>query len=147
MNFPLFSLYTLRISCIKQKLFAMLRETRNKEKYNEIVLAAVDIVKNTGFTHIQADLPEYEQPTRLINKADDFAFVPDIVAEKGGQKGYFEISKKTEDLKKLIGKWKLLSLMAKLRNGIFRIFVPRGHMKFTRDLLKQYDIDADLVKL
>lgn len=125
----------------------MLKETRDKEKYNERIMAAVNIIKKTGFDHIKADLPDYEQPSRLINKSDNYTFTPDICAEKGDQKGYFEISVKTDDQKKLVGKWQLLAMMAELKSGIFKIFVPHGHMKFTRDLIRQYNIEADLVRL
>lgn len=125
----------------------MLREARNEEKYDERIMAAVEFIKKTGFDHIKADLPNYEQPTRLINKSDNSTFAPDIFAEKGEQKGYFEIATKTEDIKKLVGKWQLLAMMAELKSGIFKIFVPHGHMKFTRELINQYHIDADLVRL
>jgi hypothetical protein len=125
----------------------MLKDSRNKESYIEKVNRVIEKVKKQGFTDIRADIGEYEKPPRLIGKSKKIDFIPDVVARKNGTKGYFEISKKEKDTDNLINKWSVLSTLAEMKNGVFRIYVPHGHMKFTRQLLTSYDIKAEVMKL
>jgi len=83
----------------------------------------------------------------LIGKTNDVNFIPDITATKNDKKGYFEIAKKVKDTSQLVNKWKLLATLAEMKNGDFHIFVPHGHMKFTREILTDYGINAEVVKL
>ncbi|MBR9997344.1 MAG: hypothetical protein KFF73_00165 [Cyclobacteriaceae bacterium] len=125
----------------------MLKNSRNKENYIEKVNRVIEKVKKQGFTDIRADVGNYERPPRLISKSREVDFIPDVVARKNGFKGYFEISKKEKDTNSLVNKWSALSMLANMKNGIFRIYVPHGHMKFTRQLLTAYDIKAEVIKL
>jgi hypothetical protein len=125
----------------------MLKDSRIKENYVKKVSRVIENVKKQGFTDIRADIGDYEKPPRLIGKSKKIDYVPDVVASKNGTKGYFEISKKEKDSGKLINKWSALSALAEIRDGVFRIYVPHGHMKFTRQLLTSYDIKAEVIKL
>ena len=125
----------------------MLKNSRNNEKYLLKVNKVIDKVKKQGFTDIRADIEDYEKPPRLISKSKKIDFIPDVVARKNGTKGYFEISKKEKDTNDLINKWSALATLAEMKNGLFRIYVPHGHMKFTRQLLTAYDIKAEVIRL
>lgn len=125
----------------------MLKDSRIKENYVEKVNRVIEKVKKQGFTDIRADIGNYEKPPRLIGKSQKIDFMPDVAARKNGSKGYFEISKKEKDIHNLINKWSALSTLADMRNGVFRIYVPHGHMKFTRQLLTSFDIKAEVSKL
>ena len=125
----------------------MLKESRSTSSYNEKVQKVIDKVKKMGFSEIRADIDEYETPPKLISKSNNVDFIPDVVARKNGTKGYFEISKKEKDTNDLINKWSALSALANIKNGVFQIYVPHGHMKFTRELLTANDIDAEVIKL
>lgn len=125
----------------------MLKQSRKSENYVEKVNKVIEKVKNQGFTDIRADIVNYDKPPRLISKSKKIDFIPDVVARKNGTKGYFEISKKEKDTNNLINKWTALSTLADMKNGIFRIYVPHGHMKFTRQLLTAYEIKAEVIRL
>lgn len=125
----------------------MLKESRTTSKYLERVTKVIENLERQGFTDIQADIDDYETPPRLISKSKDINFVPDVMARKNGNKGYFEISKKVSDTNELVNKWTALSTLAEMKNGIFKIYVPHGHMKFTREILTDYNINAEVVKL
>ena len=125
----------------------MLKKSREAASYQERLKKVIENVKKMGYTDIRADIDEFETPPRLISKSNNIEFVPDVVARKNGNKGYFEISKKEKDINELINKWSALSTLADIRNGIFRIYVPHGHMKFTRELLTAHSIQAEVQKL
>jgi hypothetical protein len=125
----------------------MLKHSRNKEKYVLKINRVIEKVKKQGFTDIRADVGDYDKPPRLISKSKKIDFIPDVVARKNGTKGYFEISKKEKDTNDLINKWSVLATLAEMKNGLFRIYVPHGHMKFTRQLLTAHDIKAEVIRL
>ena len=125
----------------------MLKETRTDEKYDEALNKALDIVKAKGFDDIKADCEGYETPAAFQQQESETSYTPDITATKNDRKFYFEIAKKTDEQDKLISKWKLLSMMSKIKNGSFHILVPYGQMKFTRELVTAHNIDANLIKM
>lgn len=125
----------------------MLKNSRNNQSYIDKVNKVIEKVKKQGYTDIRADVGDYEKPPRLIGKSNETDFVPDVVARKNGSKGYFEISKKEKETNDLVNKWSALSMLADMKKGVFRIYVPHGHMKFTRQLLTAYDIKAEVIKL
>lgn len=124
----------------------MLKESRGTH-YDKKLKAAVALVKGKGFDEIRASIDPYENPKPIVSKNSDLAFIPDITARKKGGKAYFEISKRGEDVDQVAGKWQLLQVMANLRNGVFKIFVPKGSMQFTQRLVNKYNIRAELVKI
>jgi hypothetical protein len=125
----------------------MLKNSRNNEKYVLKVNKVIEKVRKQGFTDIRADIDDYKKPPRLISKSKNIDFIPDVVARKNGTNGYFEISKKEKDTNSLINKWSALSTLAEMKDGLFRIYVPHGHMKFTRQLLTEYEISAEVIRL
>lgn len=100
-----------------------------------------------GFEDIKADIEGFESPARLVRQSDDFEFTPDATATRKGRKYYFELAIKTDATRRLVTKWKLLATLAEMKAGKFQVFVPHGNMKFTRELLGQYEIEADVQKI
>lgn len=125
----------------------MLSESRNEEKYHQSLKSAIKILEKKGFESIKADMPEFTPPAALVRQSDERIYTPDITAVRYNCKSYFEIAKKTTDINHLVAKWKLLAKLAKMKNGEFQIFVPRGAMSFTRDIVAKYNITAEVTKL
>lgn len=125
----------------------MLQENVESGKYQETINRAVDYVVNLGFENIRARHEDYDDPAQLTMQREKKSFMPDITAMKNGGKYYFEIADRTEDEREVIGKWKLMSTLAEMKNGDFRIFVPYGSMKYTTDILERKGIKAEIIKL
>ena len=125
----------------------MLQQTRSKISYDEVLTNVIEKVKKLGYNNIRADLTDYEAPHQLIGKTNNVNFTPDVTAEKNDGKAYFEIATKMDNPNELINKWKLLETLASMKNGIFQIYVPHGHMKFTQELIKDHNINAELLKI
>jgi hypothetical protein len=126
----------------------MLKEFRKEDKYDDVLNKVLENIEKSGFESIKADFPEMEKPARLVGQSNEDIFIPDATAlTKTGSKAYFEISRKVDEPQKLVNKWKLLSTLAELKNGVFKIFVPHGAMRFTREIVNRYNIKADLVKI
>ena len=125
----------------------MLKENREEINYDSIIENIVKDLERKGYNEIKASLENYDHPTKLKRRQDNAEFMPDITAVKYGNKHYFEIARKTEQEIKLVGKWQLLSTLSEMKNGKFRVYVPHGSMRFTNDILKKYDIHADVVKI
>lgn len=125
----------------------MLQQTRNKTSYNELLSTVIERVKKQGYDNIKADFSDYESPYQLIGQTKEVNFTPDVTATKNNGKAYFEISTKVDNPNDLINKWKLLETLASMKKGIFQIFVPHGHMKFTQELVRDNNINARVVKL
>jgi hypothetical protein len=126
----------------------MLKELRDETKYDVVLKKVIENVKKEGYTEIRAAVADREMPAKLVSQNNDDIFIPDVTAQsKYGGKAYFEIAKKIGETTKLVNKWKLLSTLAEIKNGIFRIFVPHGAMRFTRELVNRYNINAEVVKI
>ena len=105
------------------------------------------LVKPKGFETIKANIEGYEAPALLKRKGEDEGFVPDATGTLNGKKSYFELALKTEKTSDLVTKWKLLSNLAQFRGGKLYLVAPKGHVAFTNRLLKDYPIQAKLVKI
>jgi hypothetical protein len=125
----------------------MLQEGRQDKDYEKLVNKVIERVKKQGYSDIKAVIDDYESPSKLINKNSNVDYLPDVTAQKNGEKGYFEIARKIKDTDKLVNKWKALSTLAEMRDGVFQVFVPHGHMKFTRELLDEHNINAQVFKI
>ncbi len=125
----------------------MLQANVETGKYNESMERAVDYVENLGFENIRARYEGYNEPAGLKMKGEQKKFVPDITATKNGGKYYFEIADRNENPQEVVGKWKLMSTLAGMKNGDLRIFVPYGSMKYTNDILAGKNITAEVIKL
>lgn len=125
----------------------MLVDNRNPKTYEKYLREVVSSLETKGYETIRAELPDYAPPTGLVSRQDDTVYVPDITAIRHGSKYYFEIARKTDQVAKLVGKWKLLAKLAALKNGDFAIFVPRGQMAFTRQIIVSNNIQAEVHKM
>jgi len=125
----------------------MLKHDRDKDKYPQTIQNAIQKLKSLGFDEFKTDLPDYEQPNGFQQKNGTTKFVPDIVALRKGKKAYIEIAKKTDQIKPLVSKWKLLSTIASLNEVVFGIITPKGTVKFTKEVMETYNISANLIRI
>ena len=125
----------------------MLIAARQEETYESTVKKAIEVIERQGFKNIKADIPGYEAPAQLVRQQDQTIFQPDLTATKNGAKSYFEISSKNDDELDMIGKWKLLSQLARIKNGSFQILIPRGELSFTRRMLERHNIEAPMIRM
>src|SRR5690606_10665711 len=115
---------------------------------NEVFLKeSLTYLENLGFDNIKADIAGYETPTSYLKKGSDITITPDIVAEKGGRKHYFEISLQSEKPKLLKSKWRFLDVLTRMKDHRFKIITRRGHYKFTQDMLDELNLDKNPIKL
>lgn len=126
----------------------MLEANVESGKYQENIDRAVGYVENLGFENIRARYEGYDEPAALKMQGNEKkSFTPDITATKNGGKYYFEIADRTENTTEVVGKWKLMSTLANMKDGDFRIFVPYGSMKYTNEILEKKNIKAEIIKL
>ena len=123
----------------------MTAEDKNESK--EAFLESVAYLENRGFENIKADVEGYEMPKSYRKKNSDEVITPNIVAERAGIKHYFEISLKSYKPRFLKSKWQFLDTLTRMRNQKFKIITRRGHYKFTDDILKDLNLEKDLIKL
>ena len=64
-----------------------------------------------------------------------------------GIKHYFEISLKSDKPLQLKSKWQFLDTLTRMRNQRFKIITRRGHYKFTDEMLKDLNLEKNLIKL
>lgn len=113
----------------------------------QLILEAIEKVVNPkGYEGIKANIEDYDTPSRLQRNEDE-VFIPDITGVKAGRKSYFEVAVKTETIQETVTKWKLLSSLARLRNGKLYLISPKGHFTFTQKLVKDYSIPATIVRM
>ncbi|MFA0960469.1 hypothetical protein AB9P05_01555 [Roseivirga sp. BDSF3-8] len=125
----------------------MLKELR-RETYDDTLDKVIKDIESKGFTDIRADYGDYEAPAKLVSQTKNDEYIPDATAvNRYGEKYYFEISRRMKEPEKLVNKWKLLDTVARIKNGELKIFVPHGSMKFTQDIIKQHNIEAELLKI
>lgn len=118
------------------------------EKDAALIRDAIEgYVSPRGFKDIRANIENFETPARLSREEKDNAFIPDITGVLNGRKSYFEVALKTEKIRQVVTKWKLLSTIARFKRGKFILLVPSGHYAFTNRLLKKYPIEAKVVKI
>lgn len=125
----------------------MINKNRESKGFNDAFEKALLKLKQVGYTDIKADYQDFERPPSLINQRTQESFVPDITAVSDDRKHYFEISQKNDPNDLLVSKWKLLEVMAKMRNGTFKIFAPKGTIKFTEGFVDKYNIKAEIIRL
>ncbi len=118
-----------------------------RDENKEILKESVAYLENRGFEQIQADVNGYEAPKSYRKKNSDVVITPDIVAVRAGIKHYFEISLKSEKPRLLKSKWQFLDTLTRMRNQRFKIITRRGHYKFTDEMLKDLNLEKNLIKL
>lgn len=119
----------------------------DREENKKILKESVTYLEDRGFENIHADLEGYEAPKSYIKKNSDVVITPDIVAERSGIKHYFEISIKSAKPRLLKSKWQFLDTLTRMRNQRFKIITRRGHYKFTDEMLKDLNLEKNLIKL
>lgn len=125
----------------------MLNTERVDPRAKKHILNLTHQLGERGFEEIKATVPGYPNPTAFKNAATENRILPDVTAMRDGQKEIIEIAHKTDDPLALARKWHFLSRLAKIRNAIFKVVVPRGHMRFTRDLIARHDLRLEVEKL
>lgn len=121
--------------------------TSELQENEEFVKESVAYLEKIGFEHIKARVDGYESPKSFPKLNSDVVITPDIVAERAGVKHYFEISLKSQETEFLKSKWQFLDTLTQMRNQRFKIITRRGHYKFTDELLKELNIDKELIRL
>ena len=122
--------------------------TAVKSKQNDYLQKAIELLESKGYDNIKADHPDYEAPGKFIRKQTDEEIMPDLTGKTTLGKDYFKIvegDKKNEQ--QVVSKWKLFSNLAKMKSGKFFLIVPYGKKKYTTELIKKYNIEADMLKL
>lgn len=108
---------------------------------------ALEWAKRKDFSELKANHDGYEQPTQFIRSSDEEPVVPDITARRNDRKYYIEIATKTDNPRRTVTKWKLLSTLANMKGGKLFLLAPKGHKAYTQRLLKRYDLEARLLYL
>jgi len=119
----------------------------DKRESTETIKEAVEYLEHRDYENIKADIEGYETPKSYNKKGSDISITPDIVAERAGIKHYFEISLKSQKPKLLKSKWRFLDVITRMRNQKFKIITRRGHYKFTNDMLKDLNLEKNMIKL
>jgi len=119
--------------------------TQDKDKYGEELNQSIKYLENLGYENIKADFEGYTTPKSYLKKGSEIELIPDIVAEKEGQKHIFDLSLKSERPRLLKSKWLFLNTLSQLKSYRFRLITTRGHYKFTSETID--DINLDTVKL
>ncbi|MEK6478133.1 hypothetical protein WJR50_11380 [Catalinimonas sp. 4WD22] len=122
--------------------------TKKDSKQMKYLQQAVRLLEKRGYSDIKAELPEYESPTSFTEKTSDKSYTPDLTGEKDLGKDYFQVVEgDKKNIQDVVSKWKLFSNLAKIKNGQFYLLVPYGRKKYTTELVREYNIDAELMKL
>ena len=119
----------------------------DKQENTDTLEESVAYLVNKGFENIKADIEGYETPKSYRKAGSDISITPDIVAERAGIKHYFEVSLKSEKPHLLKSKWRFLDVLTRMKNHRFKIITRRGHYKFTNDMLKDLNLEKNLIKL
>ncbi|TDB64466.1 hypothetical protein [Arundinibacter roseus] len=112
-----------------------------------IIVSVVKWAQSHGFKDICANIEGYETPKSYERTQDKQVFTPDVTGVNMFNKHYLEVSMKTDKLMKDISKWKLLSELASMKGGKLYLMAPRGHVRFTRDVITQHNIPAEVIKI
>lgn len=104
---------------------------------------AIAWAEKKALTSLKANYEGYESPKGYINRDSEEKICPDIsFITQGGVKHYTDIALKQESKTKLVSRWKLFSLLASAKKGKLYLLAPKGHKRFTQDLIAEYNIPA-----
>jgi hypothetical protein len=121
------------------------------EKDRQLYEKALEWVQRRGYSSVKVNLDaeDFEKPTSFTQSSNgnDAAMTPDLTAVMRGNKHYFEIAQKGGDPQEAVTKWKLLERLASLKESRFYLFTPQGHRAYANRLVKQYNINAELIDL
>ena len=119
----------------------------DKKHYQEMLEDSVQYLERRGFENIKADHENYETPKSFVQKKNEQVITPDIVAEKAGRKFYFELGLKSQKPNLLKSKWRLLDVVSQMKDHRFKVITTRGHYKFTNEMLKDLNLNKELIKI
>lgn len=119
---------------------------QEKEAYFD---KALKWAERKGFSDIKANSEEHETPKKYMRQKgkEEEAFVPDLSGRKLGSKSFIEIALKSDNMRRSVTKWKLLSTLAAMKRGKLYLLAPHGHRKYADDLIKQHNISAQVVSI
>ncbi|MFK7936596.1 MAG: hypothetical protein AB8G22_23985 [Saprospiraceae bacterium] len=121
---------------------------KERKKHTELLESAIKKIKKLGYRNVKAaTLDDYEDPRSFSRAKDDETFVPDITATIRGRKDYFDVALKTDRDRRLVTKWRLMDTLARMKNRKFTLLVPRGSYRFANDIVDQYSINPQLVRI
>jgi len=103
--------------------------------------------KSQGFDQIKANSEGYETPTQYTMKDQDKTYTPDLTGIFLGRKNYVEVITKNMDKEFLVSKYKLLSTLAKVKNGQFILLAPTGHKSFADKMVEDHQLNAKVHRL
>ncbi|GAB3550066.1 hypothetical protein [Spirosoma fluminis] len=106
-----------------------------------------DWARSHGFVDIKANADGYEKPITYDRQQDGLSFTPDVTGKQFNQKSYFELVIKTDEIKPLTSKLKLLSQLAAVRGGQLYLMAPKGNLPFAKLMRDSCQISAELVHL
>ena len=118
-------------------------------KSKQLIEKAVEWAKKRGFVKIKANIEnkEFDTPASFVKPGEENPYVPDVTGMKFGRKNYVEVALKTDNLKRTISKWKLLSTLAKMKNGKLFLLAPRGHKTFAQTIVKERHLNAKVISI
>ncbi len=108
---------------------------------------AIDWMKKNGYGNIKANHEDYEMPKPFNRPEGEDPVIPDITGVKTGGKSFIEIAVKTDNVRKKVTKWMLLSTIAARKGGKLFILAPKGHKSFADNIVKEYNLDAKIVSI
>ena len=119
---------------------------QEKEAYFD---KALKWAERKGFSDIKANQDDYEAPKAYMRQKgnEEEAFVPDLSGRKLGSKSFIEIALKSDNMRRAVTKWKLLSTLAAMKRGKLYLLAPHGHRKFADDLIKTHNISANVISI
>lgn len=120
---------------------------QDKETHQEILIQSINHLKFLGYENIKTDLEGYETPKSFIKKGNDLIVTPDITAYKRTKKYLFELGIKSKKPKLLKTKWRLLDVVARMKDQRFKIITTKGHYSFTYKILQDLNLDKKVIKL
>lgn len=113
----------------------------------ELFESAIAWAKKHGFKSIKANTENYETPSKFTRPNEEPPVIPDITGIQTTSKCYVEIAQKSEDVQRVISKWKLLSRMAEVKGGKLFLLAPRGHKAFTDKIVEKHSLNARVVSI
>jgi len=118
----------------------------NKDS-KKVLKESIAFLERQGFKNIKAHVKGYAMPKSYHKVGTSISVGPDIEAESGGEKHYFDISLKSEQPQLLKSKWRFLDTLSKMKDYRFKIITRRGHYKFTQDILDDLHLDKNPIHL
>lgn len=105
---------------------------------------AIAWAEKRSITELKASLDGYEAPKSFKNTSTNIQVQPDLSFQKGDTIHYSDIALKVDNVNQLVTRWKLLSFMATTKKGQLHLLTPKGHKMFTKKLVDNYKIDAQI---